>query len=267
MESNSTETTPSATAAPLSGEALFLANLERIGRIVGALCRRNGLFGADAEEFRAQVHLKLIDKDYAVLRKFQGKSRLSTYLTTVIANLFRDERIKQWGKWRPSAQAKRLGKEALLLERLVHCHGHSDHEALEILHRNHRVETPRKDLEAMLIQLPTRSSRRIHDPEAVDSLESADGPEKRLGNREDTSRWLSAEAALKAALQSLSKNDALLIKMRFSSGLKISRIAQVTGQPQRQLYRRFEKILVHLRKDLENRGLKANDLPFHLEAP
>jgi len=266
MESSPTEANPSAAALP-GGEALFLANLERIDGIIAAICRRKGCFGPDADEFGAQVHLKLIDNDYAVLRKFQHKSRLSTYLTAVVTNLFRDERVKRWGKWRSSAQARRLGKEACILEQLVHRDGYSDHEAIEILGRNHQVETSRKELEAVLVQLPTRQARRTHDPEAVETLESADGPEKRLQDKEHSGRWLSAEAALDAVLETLPKDDALLIKMRFWSGFKVSRIAQVTGQPQRQLYRRFEKLLACLREDLEKRGLGAADLPFHLGDP
>ena len=44
------------------------------------------------------MKLKLIENDYAILAKFQGKAKLSTYLTTVIHNMFRDYRIQKWGR-------------------------------------------------------------------------------------------------------------------------------------------------------------------------
>ena len=268
MESSPTERHEAGRpATPPGGEALFLANLQRIDRIIAAVCRRNGCFGSDADEFAAQVHLKLIDNDYAVLRKFQNKSRLSTYLTTVIVNLFRDERIKKWGKWRPSALASRLGEEARLLEQLVHRDGYSDHEAIEILERNHRVEMPRRELEALLARLPPRTARRKDDAAAIDTLETTDRPDTNLRDREHSHRWQSAEVALENVLETLPKDDRLLIKMRFWSGFKVSRIAHLTGQPQRQLYRRFEKVLARLRQDLETQGLGATDLPFALEDP
>jgi hypothetical protein len=53
--------------------------------------------------------LKLIENDYRILRSFEGLASLGTYLTTVIARLFLDFQIHEWGRWRPSAAATRLG--------------------------------------------------------------------------------------------------------------------------------------------------------------
>ena len=91
----------------MTPEELFLSKLQLIERIIASICRRHCFFGDDADEFDAWVKLKLIDHDYAVLRKFRGKSLLKTYLTTVVANLFRDHLIRKHGKWRPSTMARR----------------------------------------------------------------------------------------------------------------------------------------------------------------
>ena len=40
-----------------------------------------------------------------VLRKFEVRSSLRTYLTVVVNRMYIDGRVKQWGKWRPSAIA------------------------------------------------------------------------------------------------------------------------------------------------------------------
>jgi len=45
----------------------------------------------------------------ALLAKFEGRSSLRTFLTVVIQRLFLDHRISAWGKWRPSAEARRGG--------------------------------------------------------------------------------------------------------------------------------------------------------------
>jgi hypothetical protein len=42
----------------------------------------------DAEEFAAHTKLMLIEANYAILRKFEGRSKFTTYLTTVIQRLF-----------------------------------------------------------------------------------------------------------------------------------------------------------------------------------
>ena len=54
---------------------LFEDHLPLIEEICSSVCRRNGCFGADAEDFASQVKLALIDDDYARLRSFQGRSR------------------------------------------------------------------------------------------------------------------------------------------------------------------------------------------------
>src|SRR5215216_3011770 len=104
---------------------LYIEHLGTIDRISESMCRRNGVRGADAEDFASDVKLKLLQDDYAVLRKYRGASSTTTFLTVVIANLFRDYRVKAWGRWRPSAEAKRRGETAVLLETAIYRDGRS----------------------------------------------------------------------------------------------------------------------------------------------
>ena len=115
------------------------------------------------------IHTKaiLIDDDYAVLRKFRGKSLLKTYLSTVIANLFRDHLIRKHGKWRPSAMARRRGREAAQLERLLFRDGLSVTEAVEILKRNAGVEQSREELTTLAAELPVRLRSRCRQTSAA----------------------------------------------------------------------------------------------------
>src|SRR5919109_1132038 len=90
-------------------EALFLRNLGWIERALASVCRRYGVSRDDAEDFASWAKLKLVEDDYAVLGKFRDESSITTYLTVVIAMLFRDYRVQRWGRWRPSADARRRG--------------------------------------------------------------------------------------------------------------------------------------------------------------
>ena len=144
------------TAPP--GEALFLSQLAVIERVISFVSSRHHLPGVDADDFGAHVKLKLIEDDYAVLKKFEGRSSLRTYLTVVIQRLFLDYRIAAWGKWRPSAEATRGGEIAILLERLTSRDGYSFDEACELLETNHQVTLPRAELEAMAGRLPGRTA-------------------------------------------------------------------------------------------------------------
>ena len=71
----------------MSPDQLYLANVETIEGAIRFVCRRHRLGAPDAEEFAATVRLKLIDDDYAVLRKFQHRSSLRTFLVTVVSRL------------------------------------------------------------------------------------------------------------------------------------------------------------------------------------
>src|SRR5262245_34415390 len=101
----------------------FLNHLTLVDRTAGLLARRSGIHGDDVEDFKSWVRLRLVENDYEVLRRFRGEGTLHTYLTVVIALLARDYRYAHWGRWRPSAAARRLGPLAVRLETLVHRDG------------------------------------------------------------------------------------------------------------------------------------------------
>jgi hypothetical protein len=65
-----------------TGEALFVCELELIERVISFVSARHHLPGVEADDFGSHVKLKLIEDDYGILRKFQGRSSLRTFLTT-----------------------------------------------------------------------------------------------------------------------------------------------------------------------------------------
>ena len=93
-------------AGEMTHEQLFLSQLAVIERVIAWVCARRGLRGADAEDFGSLVKHRLIEQDYEVLAKFEGRSSLKTYLAAVINRLYLDFQVQRFGKWRPSAQAR-----------------------------------------------------------------------------------------------------------------------------------------------------------------
>src|ERR1700730_10697811 len=120
---------PIANGSREAWQSRFVACLGTVDSIVLALARRRGLSADDAADLASMVRLRMMVDDYAILRKFQGRSGLRTYLTVVIDRLFLDERVARWGKWRPSRQARREGPPAVLFERLVMRDGFTFEEA------------------------------------------------------------------------------------------------------------------------------------------
>src|SRR5215212_4818774 len=108
---------------------LFERNLPLIEQVIAMVCRRSGMTADDIEEFAQIAKLRLLENDYAAIRAFQGRSSFSTYIASVVMRILLDHRNHEWGKWRRSAEAERLGALAVDLERLLYRDGRTVEEA------------------------------------------------------------------------------------------------------------------------------------------
>jgi len=144
----------------MTREQLFLSELALIERVIAWVCARRCLRGADGEDFASTVKLRLIENDYEILGRFEGRSSLRTYLTAVVNRLYLDYQTQRFGKWRPSAEARRLGPVALRLEALLYRDGLTFEEARGVLQTDFQVAESREALHELSLKLPRRSSRR-----------------------------------------------------------------------------------------------------------
>lgn len=241
----------------MSPHDLFLSQLPRIEAVTEWVCRRHHCSADEAEEFSASVGAKLIADDYAIFRKFQGKCRLETYLTTVITRLFLDWRNHLWGKWRPSAEARRLGPVARKLEELAR-DGYTFEESCELLRTNHGVGLSRAELEALAARLPVRLPRKMEGEERLEVLPAGEpGPDERILERERQEARGRLWQALEHALATLPDEDRLILKMRYESDLQIVEIARALHVEAKPLYRRIERLGKDLRAALEREGIEG----------
>jgi RNA polymerase sigma factor (sigma-70 family) len=240
-------------------QALLLAHLPLVERVTSFTCRRHHVGEADAEEFASVVKMKLLEDDYAVFRKFQGQSRLSTYLTTVIQRLFFDWLRARKGRPRPSAEARRMGTVAIQLERLLYWEGFSFDEACRLLQENHGVELSWRELEAMAGRLPPRAIERQHEGgERADALVGAvERPDEAALEREREGQAERVVAVLAEALEELGPEDRVILRMRFEDEFTVADIARGLHLEQKPLYRRIEGLKGQLRRGLEARGLRS----------
>ncbi len=242
-------------------EALFVEHLDRLERIVAFACRRHGLLGDLCEEFRSYVHLKLIEDEYGILRKFRGESAFTTYLNTVVQNLSRDFRNSRWGKWRPTVAARRLGEAAVRLERLVVRDRYTVEEAIEVLRTNFQVDETAAQLRDIAAQLPERPPRQYLGEETLERLpagtDSAGDPQQGLRDAERASTQERTQVALEEALTTLDDDDRLLLELHFRQGMTLALIARTLELKQRSMYSRMDKCLRVLRRHLEAAGLEG----------
>jgi RNA polymerase sigma factor (sigma-70 family) len=245
----------------VNDEALFLASLPVIDEISGYVCRRHRLSGAEADDFRSEVRIHFLERDCEVLRRFEQRSSLPTYITVVIQRLYLDYRNRQWGKWRPSAEARRVGPAGILLERLATRDGWTLEEALETLRVNHGIE-----LDEPLRALSTRLSKRIPGrrfvPEdaALDLESDGPTPEHHVVRAEQNFLATRIRAALDRARQALAADERVILKLRFDDALPVSHMASALGLDQKRLYRTIERILIKLRTSLAADGLSREEV-------
>jgi RNA polymerase sigma factor (sigma-70 family) len=243
--------------SPVTGRDLLETHLDLIQRKLHHLSWRSGLPESEAEELRSWALLKLIEDDYRILGRWEGRSSFSTYLTVVLMNLMRDYRIHLWGKWRASAASRRHGPEGVLLERLLVRDGLSAEEALERLRTQHGISLAPEET-AWLMDLQPRQGRRWVGEEELLQVPIDGQVESRIEEEERAATANRLRELLTPLLRSLSAEDRLLLKLSFFEGLSIAAIAPRLGRPQRELYAARERCMKKLRRALDEAGLGAD---------
>ena len=233
------------------GRALLEAQYHVIWKKLQHLSRRSGLPEHEAEEFRSWALIRLVEDDYRILASWEKSSTLPTFLTVVLTNLMRDYRTHVWGKWRPTAAAKRQGDEAVLLEQLCSRDGLSFDEAVEQMRNEHGVSLSRAELEKMAISLPLRMERRPVGEEELLRI-PVDG---RVEDAERSRTEEELRVLLAPLFQSLTVEDQLLLRLHYWDGLSMSAISPLLGRSQRELYSVRDKCLKKIRRNLEEAGV------------
>lgn len=243
-------------------ERLLLEHLPWIERACAALARRHGLGGDEADDFLSWARMRLLEDDFAILRKFRGECAATTYLTVVLATLFRNWRVREWGKWRASAAAKREGALAVRLEALVYRDGFRLEEAGERLRTAGATDLSDRELATLLARLPEHaSSRPAHAGDELLASSPAPGAaDDAVLQEEAGARRGEAETALRQAVERLTERDQVVFRLRFWEGLSVAQIARGLGVPQKGLYRRIERALARMKRDLERGGVSREDV-------
>jgi len=243
----------------LDARKLLVENLDLIERVIRFTSRRQRLDESEVEEFASIVKLKLVENDYAIIRKFESRSHFATFITIVVQRMLLDYRIHHWGKWHASAEAKRLGDLAVELERLLHRDGRTIDDALPLLQARYPDAT-REALEALAARLPERRARRrMVDLSEAETVAVEPEMEDQLLNdeRERTCRQLSS--TMREAIGRLPENDRLFLHLRFGCRLTVAQIARSMHIEQKLLYRHLEKLMRDLRAELERAGIAPRD--------
>jgi RNA polymerase sigma factor (sigma-70 family) len=237
---------------------LFTTHADTISSALAHTCRAHRLTADAADEFSSWARLRLLDNGQAILRRFEGRSSLRTFLITVVQRLYLDWRNAEWGKWRPTADARRLGDVAIELERLVLRDRVPYDEAVRTI--GARGLATAEACDAAWAQLPRRPRRQRADEEALAAVASASTASQDLDDAEAHAEADAMCQALARALAALPERDRVLIQLRYWAGHTVARIALMTGEDQKLLYRQFDRLAAGLRRRLEAEGLSGKAL-------
>lgn len=231
-------------------------HLALIDTVIRRVVRQHRLNTTDAEDFSSAVHLRLIENECAILRKFEGRSSLQTFLTVVVQRMFQDYRIATWGKWRPSAAARRYGPVAVRLETLAFRDGLPAAAAVEIVRAHGKATETSSELEDLLGRMRPRMRRRFVGEDQLEHIPAAQAGPEECAMQADARRTLHV---LRQSLGRLAESDRTLLRMRFGKDLRIADIARMNGLNNKALYRRFGRLMDRLKRDLQQQGITAAD--------
>ena len=252
----------------VSDEAKFLEALPVIDDVTAQVCRRNRLNATESEDFRSDVRLHFIERNYEVLRKFEGRCALSTYVNVVVQRVFFDWRNRMWGRWRPSTEARRLGPAAILLERLVTRDGWTLEQAIETARVNHQLEiddTLLKFCNTFAARTPGR--RLVSEDDAAEVASPGPSADDNLVSAERDFLARRVQSALDRARQALPPMERLILKMRFEEGVAVADIARALHLEQRPLYRTLERLLKTVGDTMKAEGISHADITALFDAP
>lgn len=239
----------------------YLEHSETIEAVLGHVRRRHLLSPDVAEEFSSWARLRLLEDDCAVLRKFREQSTIRTYLTTVLLHLFLDWRNAQWGRWRPSAEARRLGPTAVELERLVLRDGRDYEEAVETVIAT-QAPVSRAQCDEIWARLKRLPVRKMTSTEVLVEVPASGDSHQRVDFEDAPAKTHRIALAFRQALRRLDDQEQIILRLNYVNDFTAKQIAGALGLPEaKPLYRRIEQILAKLGQNLNAAGLtKAETL-------
>jgi RNA polymerase sigma factor (sigma-70 family) len=244
---------------PIKFDDWFLKQMPIIDRAIAFVCNSYNVRGADAEDFASSVKLKLLENDYAVLRKYKGAG-FSTFIFATVRHWYLDQRIHEWGKWRPSAEAKRLGAAAVELENHLFRDGRPLEQVVPIVAAHHGI--PAEEVRALAGRLRPHLPR--PRPVSLDQMDretrSMQAVDRRTLDGDYADVVHRATDVIRQFLETLPEQERVILRLRFFAGQSVAEIASSLKVERNWLYRQINKRMAEIRERLAKTGVLETDL-------
>jgi RNA polymerase sigma factor (sigma-70 family) len=232
---------------------------------IETVCKRRFSAENDQNECYVFVIDSLKADNFKRLRAFKGKSKLNTYLYSLINSLVIDFRRKQYGRRRTPASVAKLGKWAEAVYRFVCWQKFTFDDAYDFLRvdglfTGSYIEFI-KETEPIR-KAPCRENPAFHsiDETRESSLKNIndDGsnPLEFLIQRLDRERRINALKVIREATAELSETDQLLVRLVYGSDKSVPAAARVIGLPASTAAKRLKSLLTKYREKLLAEGIR-----------
>ncbi|MGK5092477.1 sigma-70 family RNA polymerase sigma factor [Deltaproteobacteria bacterium TL4] len=231
-----------------------------IEKVIKNIASRHHMNQEEVEEFTSEVHVKLVENDYAIIRSFNGKSAFKTYLFTIFGRFFVDFLRSRKGRWRPSRESLKIGPVAVKLEELVYKERHSYEEAYRILIINYQFQINIADFQKLVSTLKRTPPIRGEEQASVAvSVDDAD-PEFVFTHSQFQSKMEKLYHLMGIMVQDIEKEEErFILKMRFESGYSITQIALLLGKNRSHINFLLNALLKRFRTEILSSGITLED--------
>jgi len=244
--------------------AAILASSDILEKIE-AVCKRHFYTENDRNECYIFVLDSLGADNFKRLRAFKGKSKLSTYLYSLVNSLAIDFRRKRYGRRRIPSAVLKLGKWAEAVYRLVCWQKFSVDDAYDFLQVDGLFEGSYEQFQqeiALIQKAPCRENTSFMSMDDCGGKPSRDMQDTGSNPLETLIRKLNREKRIKAVkviretTDSLPENDQLLIRLVFGSDHPVRVAAKVIDLSASAARRRLKRLLIKYRENLLAAGIR-----------
>jgi hypothetical protein len=118
------------------------------------------------------------------------------------------------------------------------------------------------ELDRLYSRLPTRFPRMqlVSGPHLTEAQVPRVEPDEHFLRRERRKLARAAGVVVDQTIGRFSVEDQLILRMRFSNARKVSEIARGLGLDQKKVYKRIDKMLAAMRRDLERAGISGREV-------
>ena len=232
---------------------------------IEAVCKRHFYAENDRNECYIFVLDSLRAENFKRLKAFKGKSKLSTYLYSLVNSLVIDFRRRRFGRRRIPAAVAKLGNWAEAVYRLVCWQRFSVDDAYDFLQVDGLFGGSYEQFQQEIVPIqkaPCRENPSFMslddcsgDPlRKMDDAES--NPLEMLIKKLDRKKRIKAVKVIRKTTDSLPENDQLLVRLVFGSDHPVRVAAKVIHLSASAARRRLKRLLIKYRENLLAAGIR-----------